>query len=172
MDLNHLAQNILNISHQLAIDISHKKTSLPHATAALYDVVQQASDGEAQVAEELVSTLCSQAESFFAEGSTLALAYGMLTLRVSEEFGDPFYCGRATHTLGKTLRQLGRFEDAKKAFTASLDYFGETYPVHASVAAGDLGNALFSLGEYDEAERLLRYALEVALQLDNVHNQL
>lgn len=173
MEVNlHLAQQIVGLSHQLAIDLSAKSVTEQQSASILYDAVKQVSGGSAEMAEELISILCSQAEGLFDENSPLLLPYVTVVLNVAEEFGDSFYCGRATHTLGKTLKKFGYFEESKQAFIASFEYFGTTYPVHGAVVAGDIGQVLFSLGEYDEAERLLRFALHDALQQGNSHNQL
>ena len=166
------AHKLVNVSHQLAVDFSANKVSLQRGASSLYESVHQVSGGNAELAEELISTLCSRAEELLSEGSSLTAPYVILILSVAEQFGDPFYCGRASHTLGKTLKRHGRFQEAKQAFLASVEYFGTTYPVHVGVATGDLGNILFSLGDYDEAEKLLRIALKAALQQGNVHNQL
>lgn len=170
--LGSVAPKIVELSHRLAAAVSSGQMTQRQAAAKLYEVVLQVSGGDAQITEAFVKLLCSQASYLYGEHWPLTHTYVLLVQSVADDFGDPFYSGMAAHTLGNVLGRQGRFQEAKQAYLASHAAFGTRYPEQAEVVAGDLGGTAYSLGEYEEAERLLRAVLSAASHRASVHNQL
>jgi eukaryotic-like serine/threonine-protein kinase len=74
------------------------------------------------------------------------------------------YVAVAHHGVGGALHSLGRYEDARAAFTRALDIFQRTYgPHHPHVGRtlNNLGNQAFALGRLDEAQREYERACDV-----------
>jgi len=86
---------------------------------------------------------------------------------ISRKYGESWFQALADEFLGSLARGEGTYSQARVYLKEALDYFHQLGdPMMTSHVLSDLGYTLLSLGDLDQAEKLLQEGLAIARELD------